>query len=248
MSNCSAPISKNQKKLLKILTCLFNQYVFCHTPATKSFMADPSNLSLASNMATELNGILGSINASPYFKSLSTVNVLAFARIVVYGADGVLSFDSAQGENPLSTFNFGTLKGTQMLNTNECQNVVYQIKPATYTNPASSMFGQVITEASAYERIGCAGVSNTGFLRLSVEVDIECYPFNPCQCTSCNVCPSTTSTSTSTSSCNTSTSSSSSTCAPTPAPTPVPSCPLTKKNKCKCKSKSKCKCKSKANK
>ncbi len=223
MSNCSAPITKNQKKLLKILTCLFNQYVFCHTPATKTFMADPSDTSLIPNMAIELNGIIGSINASQYFKSLFTVNVPAFARIIVYNADGVLVFDSAQGQGPLSTFNFGVLKGTQILNTDECQNVAYQIKPSTYSNQASSLYGQVVTEASAYERIGCAGVSNTGFLRLSIEVDIETYPFNPCQCTQCNICPSTSSSSSS--SC--SSSSSSTKC----------------KSKCKpkCKSKSKCK-------
>lgn len=224
MPNCTAPISKNQKKLLKIITCLFNQYIVCHTPATKAFMADPSNVSLLNNMNVELTGLLGSIYASNYIKCLSTVNIPVHARIVVYGADGKLTYDSDKGLDALSTDNYGTLKGTQVLNVDECQEVVYQIKPGTYSDKTSLRFGQVITEAGAYERIGCPGVSNTGFLRLTLEVDIDYFPFNPCYCDDCKIKSSSCSSSSSSTSCSTPSTSSSSTCKPKPKPKPKPKC------------------------
>ena len=194
-SDCSAPIAKSQKKLIKALHCLFNQYVHCHVPATKIFFADPSSDNYT-KMANELNGLLLAMTSSVLLPQLSTISVNANVRLVAYDAAGLLAYDTAGSANTyvnyvttsaagnaVSGFNYGVLKGTQVLNTNECVESTYQVKPAL------SSFGLtlnelplVITEAGMYERTGCQGVSNTGFIRLTIEVDINIYTFNPCQC------------------------------------------------------------------
>lgn len=196
MPNCSAPIAKTQKKLLRILNCLFQQYIVCQTPSTKAFFAAPSTATYA-NMSSELSGLAQVINATTLLAKLSTTSVYAKARIVAWDAAGHAAFDSQpSASNGYSNYlnntvnntkNFNSVKGAQVLNTDECAVNVYQVKPAlshfSYTDSSSNTL--VITEASVVERAGCAGVSNTGFIALGIEVDITAYPFNACQCNDC---------------------------------------------------------------
>ena len=193
MSNCSAPIAKTQKKLLKVLNSLFQQYIVCQTPSAKAFFASPSNATYGP-MYSELSGLSQVINATPVLAKLNTASVNAFARIVAFDAEGLIAFDSSKDNikntytnytltigsgNAISGSNYGTRKGTQKLNVDECAVNVYQVKPAQSHAPAP--YGTV-TEAGVYERMGCPGVSNVGFLRLTIEVDITAYPFNSCDC------------------------------------------------------------------
>jgi len=205
----SAEISKAQKRLLKIVNCVFQQYVVCKTPATQIFFAnpqdtlEPNTLSLPyyTNMKSELTAIQATIQSLPVIMSLSTNLVLVQTRIVAWNAAGVVAFDSSKiaADNTYAKFvadtvntdNFNVLKGSQVLNTNEAAMLAYQIKPSLSCVPLHGTHGVNsidtlwTTEASVYERIGTNGPSNTGFLRLSVEVDITAYPFNPNTCGNC---------------------------------------------------------------
>lgn len=72
MSNCSAPIAKTQKKLLKVLNSLFQQYIVCQTPNSKAFFASPS-VTTYPTMVNELNGLIQFINTSPLLDRKSVV-------------------------------------------------------------------------------------------------------------------------------------------------------------------------------
>jgi len=196
MPNCSAPIAKTQKKLLRVLNCLFQQYILCQTPSTKAFFAAPS-VSTYASMSAELGGLAQVINATALLAKLSTTAVTAKARILVCNAEGTVAYDSAltSADNTypkytlgtVNSSNFGTRKGIQQLNVDECAVNVYQVKPtfSHFSLTDSSSNKLVVTGAAVTERTGCPGVSNTGFLRLSIEVDITAYPFNACQCNDC---------------------------------------------------------------
>lgn len=186
MPNCSAPIAKTQKKLLKVLNYLFQQYIVCQTPASKAFFASPSATNYTP-MSSELSGLVQVIQATPLLAKLNTNTVNAYARIVAWDAEGQVAYDTSKNTNSYTNYvgnnisgsNYNTRKGSMILNVDECAVNIYQVKPAQSHAPAA--YG-TITEASVYERMGCPGVSNIGFLRLSIEVDITAYPFNNCDC------------------------------------------------------------------
>lgn len=205
MPNCSAPISKTQKKLLRILNCLFQQYIICKTPSTKAFFANPSQNAF-NNMSNELNGIAQVINASSLLAKLSTTSVTAYAKISVYNANAVKALDTSES-NTMDDYARNSLrdpsKEIAVLDTDECINCGYRVKVGQSSKPGNSHGtnleypyqlsnntwankGIYVTDAIVAERIGCAGVSNTGYLRFDIEVDINAYPFNPCQCNNCD--------------------------------------------------------------
>jgi hypothetical protein len=198
--NCSAPISKQQKLLLKVLNCLWVQYVSQRTPNVKIFCANPSQETYQ-NAVQEVNAISVVLNLSDGVATLNTPSGLpAYTTIVVTNADGVVAIDSSFPVSPSSYFNtydeylerivsgmpnLATRKPIQNLNVDECLQQALQIKPALSLNtnqcPTSSEIPVVwATQASIFERTGCPGVSNTGFIGLSLEVDISAFPFKAC--------------------------------------------------------------------
>lgn len=69
------------------------------------------------------------------------------------------------------------IKGVLYLDLTETFIYVYQLN----TSPILSELiptRLVVTEASITQRTGCAGIANTGFIRFSIETDIDCFSFN----------------------------------------------------------------------
>lgn len=191
--NCSTHIGK-QKLLLKVLHCLAKQYFFGKTNNTSTFMANPSEEHYI-NMKIELDAIVQAINVNPVLDILKTVNgPIPLSRIVATFADGKVAFDSSKHSlntyanavsNQISPFdNYGTRKPIQVLNTDEKSIIATQIKPAIYSQSPCEL-PVWITEASVFERTGCACISNTGFVGLSLEVDIKAFPFETCSVPKC---------------------------------------------------------------
>lgn len=182
--NCCAPIGKHQKILLKVLNCLWNKYIEGNINNTKTYLASPSEENY-DNMVSELESYGNILNNSDTIKILNELipdgGFLTYINIAAIYANGDIAYlYSAKG--PVEQ-NLGTTKTIQVLNTDECIDRSYQIKPSLSTKPE---FDNVwITEAILTERAGCAGVSNTGFISISIEADIAVFPFNPCFDKSC---------------------------------------------------------------
>lgn len=192
-------ITKAQKRLLKIVNCVFQQYVVCKTPASQAFFIAPSS-SLYDNMYNELTAIKATINNLAVIQAIQDLDLV---RIVAYTADGSLAYDSNSPANStwaiFNTYgainvsvrftatssngqvttatgifkqnaNYAVRKPTQVLNTNESAMLAFQIKPSATSNSTWD------NEVSVTERLGCNGPVNTGFLRLSIEVSQTTYP------------------------------------------------------------------------
>lgn len=180
--DCSAKISKQQKLLLKVLNCLWVQYVSQRTGATKAFFKSPSQEGYDA-MAEELGHISGLLNSNDAVKKLDTNDVKASAEVISFYATGQCAYDSSEldvfnnYEASLNRvrINGGVQKPLQNLNTNECIEQSYQIRPYYVSNNSNW-----VTQAIVVERTGCSGVSNTGFVGLALDVDINYYPFNVC--------------------------------------------------------------------
>ena len=72
---------------------------------------------------------------------------------------------------------------------NHCITGIYEtqdipIFPLTVLDSNSERL--IITEGSITQREGCNGLANTGFIRLSIEVDVNCFSFNIPNYTNCN--------------------------------------------------------------
>lgn len=170
-----------QKKLLKVVGCLWNQYIVNRTPLTDQFFAEPTtdNYSL---MVNELNSINTLIGQSPAIASLDDNTQV---RIIAADAAGDIFYSS----NLSSTLLDGTVyneKNIQRLNTDECLQTVYQVRPTFIVDTSNNNeVSSQTTEVMVSKRTGCNGVSNTGFLSLYVNVSIENYPFNSCSTDIC---------------------------------------------------------------
>ena len=201
---CGARVGKKHLLLLKVLTCLYTQHVSCKTEAAKLYLSNPNEASWAL-MSAQLTAISAVINTSVDTLSVVTpVDTTSFARIVAANADGNIQYDTAlvtfdivtrvvtDGNSYLDAIQ-GTLgsiaqkKQVQMLNTDECKTLAYQISPSLSHDPtnASADPAVFITEAMVVERAGCAGVANIGFIATSLEVDLTTFSFNTCPCTKC---------------------------------------------------------------
>lgn len=193
--NCSAPVGKQQKLLLKVLNCLWVQYVSQRTPGVKIFCANPGPVTYA-NAVQEVIAISVVMNLSEGVTSLNAPlpGSPAFTSIVVANALGVVAIDSSFGPlvspasfNSYPSYllriasgmpNIGTRKTIQNLNVDDCLQQAVQIRPAVSVRTGGA--GLWVTEATIVERTGCPGVSNTGFIGLSLEVDIDAFPFETC--------------------------------------------------------------------
>jgi hypothetical protein len=201
MKNCCAPVPTEQKQLLKVLTCLYENYVKNRTPSTDSYFANPTEEGYAS-MKTELDAIYVLINnylmtnntfvdasGNPIITLdgesgvyLWTANAQGVAAYVSDNTDGSgNTFDAANANTIFidpNINNVGVLKPVQKLNLDECASKAYQVLPINYLL-------NNYTEASLVERVGCTGVSNLGFLGMQLWVPIEFAPFNNCYVPKC---------------------------------------------------------------
>lgn len=90
----NAKILKKQKILLKIVNCLYNQYVATHITATEQFLANHTKENYGP-MQAELAGIQSMVQKHiPSVLTPSTVGAFqALARIVVWDSKGNASYD-----------------------------------------------------------------------------------------------------------------------------------------------------------
>lgn len=181
-SNDCNLVSDDQKKLLKIVTCMYKQYVACKIPNTKTFLANPGATGAQASAIAELDALSDLLATYPVLNTINPDGVdPATVRLIVTYADGKVFYDSSAASNPpVSPDNYSTRKPVQLLNT-DCELVnAYQVKPA-----ARGAGGVWVTEARIAARTGGNGVSNTGFVLLSINADIATYPFQECQCDQC---------------------------------------------------------------
>ena len=150
-------------------------------------------------MKNELRSIATLINGTNQVKDVDGI-----ARILVYNSDGLVAFDSSKNDttnntylnyttlsgqgNVISTKNYSERKPTQELNRDQCINNVFQVKPALTSFGLVNDFGKKIfvTEGSETTRVNCNGVSVTGYIRLTIEVPIDKFPFNVCETDVCS--------------------------------------------------------------
>ena len=190
---CCAPLEKSQKLLLKILTCLWNQYVSNRTGSTKAFFASPTQI-LYDLMSSELTAIGTLLNANDAIVALNTLvpvgNAQTYVNIVSAYANANIAYlySSTTNSFTTSTGTIGMSKPIQILNTDDCIPQAYQVCPAISLNVStatgatspSNSANTWVTVATVAERTGCPGVSNTGFIGLSIEVDLATFAFNSC--------------------------------------------------------------------
>lgn len=200
-TKCSVPVPCEQKDILKVLTCLYEQYVLNQTPSTDAYFTNPTSNGYTF-MVEELDAITILIN-----NYLQTNKILVNAEgnniarvdlwsavaqgMIAYNSDGVSAntftnaIDNNIAVNNVIT-NVGVLKTVQKLNSDECAEKAYQITPVTNRLPSvSDPVYANNTQASLVERIGCAGISNLGFLGMTLQVPIANAPFNNCYTTKC---------------------------------------------------------------
>lgn len=204
MKNCANSIPCEQKKLLKVLTCLYKKYILNQTPATDAYFANPTEGDKNAGyeaMRIELTSISNIINlcleTTKIFADTSGNNI---AKVDLYTAvaQGMVHFNTALPDvdntfaNAIANvinvngviYNVGVLKTVQKLNFDDCTDKAYQITPVTNINPDEDIYINN-TQASLVEKIGCSGVSNLGFLGITLQVPIEYAPFNTCYKNKC---------------------------------------------------------------
>lgn len=198
MKNCCVPVPAEQKKILKVLTCLYENYIQNQTPATDAYFANPTAAGYTA-MNNELNALNTIINlyidTNKIFVDTSGNNV---AQVNLWDAvaQGMVHYNSAVPATT-NTFtnaianainvndvitNVGVLKTVQKLNIDECVDKAYQVTPVTTNGPEGNVN---YTQASLVERVGCSGVSNLGFLGMTLQVPIADAPFNNCYVANC---------------------------------------------------------------
>ncbi len=201
--NCCTPVPSEQKKLLKVLTCLFDNYIANKTPSTVAYFANPSGDVNGSDtydpMVQELDAIVTLINN--YLNAnglLFDGSAIPVANIWVATAEGKVAFNSDASNNTfvnaISPFPLGIqvngvysevsgFKTVQKLNIDDCASRTHQVTPVVVIG--GDLLPTNVTQASLVERVGCSGVSNLGFICLNLQVPIASAPFNTCTSTNC---------------------------------------------------------------
>ena len=194
MTKCSVDLSCNSKLLLKVLTCLWNQYVKGHIQFTQLYQAEPSADGYV-DMLQELEAIFASVKNNFALRKLdlcpgqnSTYVELivsdVYGDVVYYNTDAPVTFDSNSNTfanaatADIVPFSLGTNKPVQRLNVDECLENAYQINPEYLTDGSGNYYSA--TSATIVGRTGCAGVANTGFIELTLIVDNTCFPVPSC--------------------------------------------------------------------
>lgn len=188
MKNCAAPISKGQKLLLKVLTCLWNQFLKCNTHATTAYLRNPNDVSgnpKEDAMKKELNAYSDIINNHEALLRLSTPTFKAYAYIVAANAQGDFAYNTAPTPY-VGDQHIAHRKQFIKLNVDECLEEAYQVSPVLYVGDDQTNGPQndktYVTEAMIVTRAGCQGVSNIGFVAFAIQVDIDAFPFKTCPC------------------------------------------------------------------
>jgi hypothetical protein len=192
MTKCSTEISHNLKTLLKILTCLWNQYVVNNIPYTQTYQANPNEFNY-NNMIVELDSIYSLISNNQILNNLKNhceedVEKFVFTSLVVSNANGDVQYmnsnDCSGNQNSwvnAVTNNIASkISGDKYivrLNNDECLKTSYQISP--FVLNCDGNFTPA-TKAIISSRSGCAGIANTGFVSLALYVNPECYPVPSC--------------------------------------------------------------------
>ena len=156
--NYSAPIEKSQKLLLKVLNCLWNQYVSNRTVFTKAYLASPS-FPRFKLMVKELVAIGDLLNSNPAISALQKLvtnedGTEPYVNLFAAHADGSVAFayniiqalpttdsewEDLYQQSLQSVFNssnnIGGNKTIVNLNTDECVSQVIQVKPELSLNP-----------------------------------------------------------------------------------------------------------------
>lgn len=210
--NATSRIPKNQVLLLKILKCLWNQYLVNQTPATTLFFASPSQANY-NIMLTELDALAAVINNLVNLSSSALVlpgltATAPLANIWSSNANGVIAFYSAlengvpadpvvPDTNDFRNFvdgsltlnqgvmNTGSLRAVQKLNNDDSATEAYQVTPQLSTDADLAAENTFVTAATVVGRTGCPGVTNTGFVALQLEVDLPTFAFETCGPQSC---------------------------------------------------------------
>ncbi len=187
MKNCAAPISKGQKLLLKVLTCLWNQFLKCKTHATTAFLKNPNDADARTAMETELDALAQLINTNAAMKKLTVPNFVPYAYILSSDAQGYIEYDTSGEYEAYNGYdNIANTKQFIKLNIDECLQEAYQVIPFIYIGSSQTDGPQAgdtyTTQAMVTARAGCQGVSNIGFVTLAIQVDIDAFPFKTCPC------------------------------------------------------------------
>jgi hypothetical protein len=185
-SNCCQKIicntlTNSQQALLSFLINQYNSHVNGHFQDISTFLAN-SNTGNYNSVINNVNALIASLDS---LSSFNTSNFTAIYRIVIANAEGAIVYDSTSSSNSLANYNsatiststtanYGLRKPIQILNTNELVLTASQIKPARSHGSQPTTW---ITEARIATRTGTPGIANTGFLLLSIEVDILSVPF-----------------------------------------------------------------------
>jgi hypothetical protein len=202
MKNCSTPVSCHQKKLLKVLTCLYENYIYNNTPSTDAYYLNPT-LEGYALMKIELDALNSLINnyletnkiiVDAETKEINIAKVHLWSSV----AQGMVHYNNLNLSNNFGNAinntisinsvinNVGILKTVQKLNIDECINKTYQVTPVTISEVEDDNTTYYnYTQASIVERVGCAGVSNLGFLGLSLQVPIDEAHFKNCYTSTC---------------------------------------------------------------
>ena len=196
---CNSKINVSQTLLIKVMLCLWKQYVSNRTGATKAYMASPTDMKYTL-LVNELNGIGHLLNSNEAILALNEYKpeCLAeedapepkptFVDISVAYMNNVLAYQYSDPSNntfiPSSKLSDNS-KIITKLNTNECLTEAYALYPKISSDP-DDMSKPWITSANVGERTGCCGTSNTGFIFMTIEVDINNFPFNGCEDLSLN--------------------------------------------------------------
>ena len=195
--NCGVSVSKEQKIVLKVLNCLWTQFVSQRTGGLSAFMAKPSE-DLYNVARDELNAIATILNNNPGVKALNTPGKAAYVLLIASFPDSTVAISTNHNLDTYNTYcpdfmiratcpvadKEGVRKSIENLNNNECISQAYQIRPNTNSNLTelvSEAGPKWVAQASITERTGCPGIANTGFITLALEVDIEEYKFNSCE-------------------------------------------------------------------
>lgn len=186
-------LPREQKKFLKILCCLYENYIENKTPSTDYYFTNPTS-DTYNLMLSELESITALINNYIVTNQIfvdSSGNNIAEASIWSSVAQGMIAYNSDSSNNTFTNavnnliavnnviFNVGSLKTVQKLNTNDCIKKSYQVTPVSVDSTTN------VTQASIVARIGCSYVSNIGFIGFAIKVPIDAAPFNNCNIVCC---------------------------------------------------------------
>jgi hypothetical protein len=198
MTKCSVDLSCNSKLLLKVLTCLWSQYVKGHIQYTQIYQAAPSEDGYALMLA-ELDARFDAIISSYVLEKLNVCTTQAstyvqlivsdaYGNVVYFNNNAPITFEPGNNtfanaaSNEIAPFNVGCGKPAQRLNNDECLETSYQVNPVYLEDGSGNISA---TAATIVARTGCSGIANTGFIALNVIVDNTCFPVSSCVKESC---------------------------------------------------------------